>query len=152
MIIIPKPTGISFPVPPVSKVRFGIEYTGNLSNIGRLAKYRNFISRQEDPKRVSFITTDGTNFFEPLGILKKEIRSNDPQSDQFLKIFQSDNKNAKIQRVLFFRDDSTDLSSKAFNKIEKVVTKYQDSQNNFFMILIIAGISIAILSGKKSKR
>lgn len=153
MIRIPKPTALSFPVAPPDKVRFGIEYTGNLSNINRLEQFRKFTSRKNDPKRVSFITTDGTNYFEPLGIYKKEIRSNDPQADAFLKIFQSDNKNAKIQRVLFFREEGTALTDKPFKKIENLLDTYKETSNNYIIFgLIIAGVTIAILSSKKSKR
>lgn len=153
MIKIPKPTVFSFPVAPPNKVRFGIEYTGNLSNINRLTQFRNFVSRAEDPKRVSFITTDGMNYFEPLGIYKKEIRSNDPQADAFLKIFQSDNKNAKIQRVLFFREEGTGITDKPKKELKNIITEYKETQENYIIIgLIIAGVTIAILSSKKSKR
>lgn len=153
MIKIPKPTVFSFPVPPTNKIRFGIEFTGNLSNINRLKNFRSFVLREQNPKRVSFITTDGTNYFEPIGILKKEIRSNDPQSDEFLKIFQSDNKNAKIQRVIFFREEGTSFMDQPVKKIEKLVTTYKETSDNYIILaLIIAGTTLAILSNKKSKR
>jgi hypothetical protein len=153
MIKIPKPTALSFPVTPTNKVRFGIEFTGNLTNLNRLKQFRKFVYREENPKRVSFITTDGTNFFEPLGILKKEIRSNDPQADAFLKIFQTDNKNAKITRVLFFREEGTTFIDKPLKKAENIITQYKESQDNFIILgLIIAGVTIAILSSKKPKR
>lgn len=150
---IPKPTAFSFPVSPPTKVRFGIEYSGTLSNTSRLSKFRNFVSRPENPKRVSFIVTDGTSYFEPLGILKKEIRSNDPQADQFLKIFQSDNKNAKILRLLFFREEGTALTDKPFREIDKPFKRLETTSDNLLILgLILAGVTIVILSDKKQKR
>jgi len=150
---IPKPTAISFPVPPPTKVRFAIEYSGSLSNVSRLSRFRNFVSRPEDPKRVSFIVTDGSSYFEPMGILKKEIRSNDPQAEQFLKIFLSDNKNAKILRVLFFREEGTALTDKPIREIDKPFKRLETASDNFLIFaLILAGVTIAILSDKKQKR
>lgn len=150
---IPKPTKLSFKVTPQTDVRFSIEYDGVLTNTNRLKTFKNFVSR-ENPKRVSFIVSKNTSFFEPSGILNKEIRSSDPQADKFLNIFITDNKKAKPKKLYFFREDGTEISmTKAIKKGETIATKLENTSNNFILFaLILGGITIAVLSDKRKKR
>lgn len=147
---IPKPTIFSFPVLPPSVVRFAIEYTGNLSKIDNLQNFRNFISIN-NPKRVSFEVEKKTSFFEPLGLLKKEIRSNDPDADKFLKFFVSDNKYAKIKKIYFFREAGT--APTIIPNIEKPTKEFiQASENLKTFGILIGVIALAILATKDKKR
>lgn len=149
---VPRPSAISFPVPNETKVRFAIEYSGSLSNVSRLRNFNNFETRDK-PRRVSFIVANKTSFFEPTGILKKEIRSNDPQVDKFLSYFKSDNKNAKIEKLYFFREIGTDIISNLDKKIDKKISKIEQTSDNLILLgLLVLGAGIVIFSNKKQKR
>lgn len=157
MIKILKPSKLSIKLPQGEEVRFAIEYEGSLSNTNRLKNFKNFVNRQ-DPKRISFIVSKNSSYYEPGGALKKEIRSSDPQADKFLNIFITDNKKATPKKVYFFREDGTEVSifspiTKAIKKGTQSIEKIEKASNNYVIIaLILGGITLAVLSSKTKKR